>query len=88
MLLCRMLSVLDFAEWASVSNAVVFLSVAGSIVRSGQLQSLLGALNVPFTGSQTVEVQICADKVRWAASGFSAHCSLPCSACIRISAET
>ena len=58
----RLLSVQDFAEWAAVANAVVFMSVAGSIVRNGQLQSLLSELHVPYTGSQTLEVQICADK--------------------------
>lgn len=60
---CRLLSVQDFAEWAAVSNALVFMSVGGSIARNGQLQSLLSALNVPYTGSQTIETQICNDKV-------------------------
>ena len=62
----RIMSMQDFAEWASVSNALVFMSTAGGIVRSGQLQSLLSALNVAYTGSPTIEMQICNDKVGWA----------------------
>ena len=58
------MSVQDFAEWAAASNALVFMSSAGGIVRSGQLQSLLSALNVAYTGSPTIEMQICNDKVQ------------------------
>lgn len=59
----QLLSVVDFAEWAAESNAVVFISVAGSIVRNGQLQGLLTSARVAYTGSQTIETQICANKV-------------------------
>lgn len=71
---CRLLSVVDFAEWAAESNAVVFISVAGSIVRNGQLQGLLTSARVAYTGSQTIETQICANKVLYIARHASHVC--------------